>query len=404
MRRDSIVWAMTDIADDLIREAKEDTMRDERRIPSRTARLVLVAAVIGMILAVSAGAFFVIRNWDSIFERRFQPTEEMKSQMEGLVDEPIAASTKNGVTLAVEQTITDGSEFYAVISMKLPEEFDMSQLIVSGEDEMELETLQMFSSYDEATGHWYTGPSTAVALWFQAEFPAEELDSLTIQDVENSGMQYQEMMVGGSFLPKRVDVANRTAYYLLMTNVEGQVDSYTVWFEKVTLGDVDGEAIIPGPFYVTWTPSYDLSSIVTQTMERDGAEIGTLTLSPLSITMDIPELFDTMDTPPEEEALEEFYRIASGILTEEELEALERDPVAFLENRKSINDYVCVSIQYRDGSSQELEVNCSSEWDENSGNVHVWARISLYDVLGTFLDLDEVQSVTVNDVVIQIPS
>lgn len=190
--------------------------------------------------------------------------------------------------------------------------------------------------------------------------------------------------MGGSFLSKRVDVANRTAYYLLMTNVEGQMDSYTVWFEKVTLGDVDGEAIIPGPFYVTWTPSYDLSSIVTQTMERDGAEIGTLTLSPLSITMDIPELFDTMDTPPEGEALEEFYHIASGILTEEELEALERDPVAFLENRKSINDYVCVSIQYRDGSSQELEVNCSSAWDENSGNVHVWARISLYDVLGTF--------------------
>lgn len=56
---------------------------------------------------------------------------------------------------------------------------------------MEPETLQMFSSFDEATGHWYTGPSTAVALWFQAEFPAEELDSLTIQDVENSGMQYQ---------------------------------------------------------------------------------------------------------------------------------------------------------------------------------------------------------------------
>ena len=44
---------------------------------------------------------------------------------------------------------------------------------------MEPETLQMFSSFDEATGHWYTGPSTAVALWFQAEFPAEELDSLT---------------------------------------------------------------------------------------------------------------------------------------------------------------------------------------------------------------------------------
>lgn len=74
------------------------------------------------------------------------------------------------------------------------------------------------------------------------------------------------------------------------------------------------------------------------------------------------------------------------------------------QNESMLFIYVCVSIQYRDGSSQELEVNCSSEWDENSGNVHVWARISLYDVLGTFLDLDEVQSVTVNDVVIQIPS
>lgn len=125
MRRDNIVWAMTDIADDLIREAKEAPMKHEKRTFSRTARLALIAAVIAALLAISAGAYYAIHNWNSVLERRFQPSEELKEHLDGMVDEPIATATMHGVTLSVEQTITDGSEFYAVVSMKLPDDFDM---------------------------------------------------------------------------------------------------------------------------------------------------------------------------------------------------------------------------------------------------------------------------------------
>lgn len=68
----------------------------------------------------------------------------------------------------------------------------------------------------------------------------------------------------------------------------------------------------------------------------------------------------------------------------------------------SIDDYVIVSIQYRDGISQAIAANCSSEYNEATGKVHVWMQTSLYGALGTFLAMDTVQSVTVNDVIIPI--
>lgn len=380
------------LADDLVIQAKETPIKQHKL--THPVKLALIAAAIAVLLAMTVSAVYVLHNWDDIFLNRFQPTDTVKTQTDGYLDSPIASAARNGVTLSVEQTITDGNVFYAVVSLRLPEDFDMSQLIVQNENELKAETLKLFSSYDEATGHWYTGPATASALWFQGDVSEEVLETLTMEQVEQDPEAYWGLICsGGSFLPKQVDVANRTAYYLLCTNLDtnDKPVSYTVWFENITL-DPEDEPLIEGPIYVTWTPQYDSSAIIEQPITKDGQQLGTMTLSPVSLQMDISSLYDTLDVMPEGDALAELRRIASGVIAVEELD----DPLSW----EDISDYVHISIQFTDGTEQTLSNAYSSEYDEASDIIHIMVSTEFYASLGHFLDLDTVQSVTVNDVVI----
>jgi hypothetical protein len=297
MKEEKLLRAIGSIAGDLILEAKEEPMHTKRSM-SRPVRRCLIAALVAVILAATVSAAYVLKNWDTLFESRFQPTQAVKAQLDGDIDEPEASSTKDGATLSVRQTICDGNELYAIIDLHLPEDFDMSSLIVKSENDMQAETLKLFSSYDSETGHWYTGPATERAEWFQGTLPEEELDSLTVEKAEeNLPYYYGEVgMGGGSFLPKRVDVATRTVSYLLMMDYDKQQGGpVTVWFENLYV-DETYTPVLSGPIYLSWTPQF-VDNSVTYPLTVGENTVGSITISPLTFQLEIPDVRDILEAP-----------------------------------------------------------------------------------------------------------
>lgn len=377
MREEILLSAMGHIAGDLILEAKEASMKKKASI-SRPARMVLIAAIIAGLLAITAGAAYLITEWDQIFADRFKPTEEIQTEMAGNIDEPTASVTQDGATLSVRQTITDGNELYAIVELQLPEDFDMEKLRVDSQG-MSEETLSLFATKDTATGNWYTGPATMYAEYFQGTLPEEELESLTVAKVEENIPYYifQVGMGGGSFIPKHVDIQTKTISYLLMTSYDGEKGGpMTIWFENIYCNET-AEPVLSGPIYVSWTPEYDTVSLGPE-LQKEGQTVGTVSLTPMSIQVDVPNLLEVMENPPEE-GTAEYDQLVERVLHE----------AGYFEN------LVQVTIHCSDGNNRVITKGFGGGYDDTTGEL----SLTLDTGFGSdFLDLDTVTSVTVGTI------
>lgn len=384
MREEILLSAMEYIAGDLILEAKEAPMKKKTSI-SRSARMVLIAAILTGLLALTAGAAYIITEWNDIFANRFSPTEEIQAEMAGNIDEPTAFMARDGATLSVRQTITDGNELYAIVELQLPEDFDMEKLRVDSEG-MSEETLSLFATRDEASGNWYTGPATMYAEYFQGTLPEEELEELTVAKVEENIPYYifEVGMGGGSFLPKYVDAQSKTVSYLLMTSYDGEKGGpMTIWFENIYYSETEAP-ILSGPIYVSWTPEYDTVSVDME-LQKDGETVGTVDLTPMSIQVEVPNLLDVMENPPGE-GTEEYDQLVDRILHEAD----------YFEN------LVQVTIHCSEGNDRVFTRGFGGGYDEVTGTLSLNLNGVTWSYGGSFLDLDDVTAVTVGNVTVEV--
>ena len=90
-----------------------------RRRPMRAAAIA-VAAVLA--LSVSAGAAYVVRNWDEMFSDYFQPTEQEQQALDNAMQDINVTENGSGVTATVKQILGDSRSMYVTMDITLPEE------------------------------------------------------------------------------------------------------------------------------------------------------------------------------------------------------------------------------------------------------------------------------------------
>ncbi len=90
-----------------------------RRKPMRTAAIAVAAA---LVLTVSAGAAYVVRNWDAMFSAYFQPTEQEQQALDNAMQDINVTAEGRGVTFTVKQILGDSQSMYVTMDITLPEE------------------------------------------------------------------------------------------------------------------------------------------------------------------------------------------------------------------------------------------------------------------------------------------
>lgn len=90
-----------------------------RRRPMRAAAIA-VAAVLA--LSVSAGAAYVVRNWDTMFSDYFQPTDQEQQALDNAMQDINVTAEGSGVTYTVKQILGDSRSMYVTMDITLPEE------------------------------------------------------------------------------------------------------------------------------------------------------------------------------------------------------------------------------------------------------------------------------------------
>ena len=107
--------AIGDISDDKIEKTSralgyQKERRQTSRIPIRMGRVLSIAAVVALILALGVTAYAIYTHWSRGMARQLPATDAEKEMAEqiGLSDTSQAVSaTANGVTISVEQTVID---------------------------------------------------------------------------------------------------------------------------------------------------------------------------------------------------------------------------------------------------------------------------------------------------------
>ncbi len=90
-----------------------------RRRPMRAAAIA-VAAV--LVLTVSTGAAYVVRNWDEMFSSYFQPTEQAEQALDNAMQDIDVTAEGSGVTFTVKQILGDSQSMYVTMDITLPED------------------------------------------------------------------------------------------------------------------------------------------------------------------------------------------------------------------------------------------------------------------------------------------
>lgn len=378
MKGEFLLSSVGQIDDDLVLEAKEATNMKKTSTGRLLKRGILAAALFGILGITAVGAYFMV-DWDEILADRFAPTEEIVSQLDGALDSPVATATRDGAMLSVRQTMTDGSVMWAVVELKLPEEFDMELLLVDSQG-MEDDTLRLFATRDEVTGNWYTGPGTAWAQWFQGELPEDELDKLTTDQIEADGAYYfgELGMSSGSFMPKHVDAKSKTVTYLLMMDYDGEkAGPVTIWFENLYCDDTGEDPQLSGPLYLSWTPQYT-ANVCRLELKKEGKVLGTVELTPLSVKVDVPNLLDVMENPPEVDSAA-YDTLVDRVLHES----------GYFEG------LVPITIHFTDGTEYTLAQEKGGGWDMETESLSLTAQEIFWHEL---LDVNEVASVSVGTI------
>ena len=99
--------------------AKLQEKKYRRRRPMRAAAIA-VAAV--LVLTVSAGAAYVVRNWDAMFASYFQPTDQEQQALDNAMQDINVTAEGGGVTYTVKQILGDSQSMYVTMDITLPEE------------------------------------------------------------------------------------------------------------------------------------------------------------------------------------------------------------------------------------------------------------------------------------------
>ena len=135
MTRDMIVWAMTDIADDLIREAKEAPTIQTKK-SSRPLRMALIAAAVVVLLA---GAVLAVYHYTRIAERLESDwnenaegamTQEQKDFVEARSADLGESVTDQGITVTIDSvTCTKDSATILYTVMLDPDIYDVDKIV-----------------------------------------------------------------------------------------------------------------------------------------------------------------------------------------------------------------------------------------------------------------------------------
>lgn len=99
--------------------AKLQEKKYRRRRPMRAAAIA-VAAV--LVLTVSAGAAYVVRNWDEMFASYFQPTDQEQQALDNAMQDINVTAEGGGVTYTVKQILGDSQSMYVTMDITLPED------------------------------------------------------------------------------------------------------------------------------------------------------------------------------------------------------------------------------------------------------------------------------------------
>lgn len=97
-------------------------LRGKKYRRRRPVRAVAIAVAAVLALTVSAGAAYVVRNWDEMFAGYFQPTDQEQRALDNAMQDINVTAAGSGVTFDVKQILGDSQSMYVTMDVTLPEE------------------------------------------------------------------------------------------------------------------------------------------------------------------------------------------------------------------------------------------------------------------------------------------
>ena len=276
-KSERMMKAIGGISDDKIEKASralgyQKERRQTSRIPIRMGRLLSIAAVVALILALGVTAYAVYIHWSRGMEQQFLRGELQKKEEEmrradqsGLSDTSQAVSaTANGVTISVEQTIIDRDTAHIALRIEgftLPEgqypDIGGWSLSFDGEHAPNM------------TGGFVEGRDANDKLIFTAPDGSMEFDFTA-----KAGGKWE------SFAGKEIRVV----------------------IDSLGTGDkAQYQALVEGPWELIWTPSSNGELLTVQpdaALGDTGIKLISAKISPISakVTLQLPELWDGYET------------------------------------------------------------------------------------------------------------
>ena len=276
-KSERMMKAIGDISDDKIEKASralgyQKERRRTSRIPIRMGRVLSIAAVVALILALGVTAYAVYIHWSRGMEQQFlrgdlqKKEEEMRrADQSGLSDTSQAVSaTANGVTISVEQTIIDRDTAYIALRIEgftLPEgqvpDIGGWSLSFDGERAPNM------------TGGFFEGRDANDKLIFTAPDGSMEFDFTA-----KAGGKWE------SFAGKEIRVV----------------------IDSLGTGDkAQYQALVEGPWELIWTPRSNGELLTVQpdaALGDTGIKLISAEISPISakVTMQLPELWEGYET------------------------------------------------------------------------------------------------------------
>ena len=270
-KSEQMMKAIGDISDDKIEKAGRalgyQKERRTSRIPIRMGRLLSIAAVAALILALGATAFALYTHWSRGMTQQLPATDAEKEMAEqsGLSDTSQAVSaTAKGVTISVEQTVIDRGTAHIALRIEgftLPEgqipDIGGWSLSFDGERAPNM------------TGGFVEGRDANDKLIFTAPDGTMEFDFTA-----KAGGKWE------SFAGKEIRVV---------------IDSLG------TGGKAQYQALVEGPWELVWTPSSNGELLTVQpdaAIGDTGTRLISAEISPISatVTMQLPELWEGYET------------------------------------------------------------------------------------------------------------
>ena len=264
--------AIGDISDDKIEKTSralgyQRTERRKARTSLRMGRLLSIAAVVALILALGVTAYAIYTHWSRGMEQQLPATDTEKEAAEqsGLSDTSQTVSvTANGVTIFVEQTVIDGDTAYIALRIEgftLPEGQypDIGGWSLTFDGERAPNTTGGFVEERDANDRLiFTGPDGSMEFDFTAK----------------AGDKW------ASFEGKEI----RLVVESLGTGDKGHY-----------------QALVEGPWELVWTPSGNSDLLTVQpdaAIGDTGIKLISAEVGPISakVTLQLPELWKGYET------------------------------------------------------------------------------------------------------------